>query len=100
MNADQPSVILKMVKEGARERWASSFKFPQELWKLEFDEALNLALYVSKVRVIQDRWNPKRNTENPHGPSPIYHVWQGDEWLYCGPSIRAAYNKFNELKGG
>lgn len=102
MNADQPIQVLKR-KQGDlryRDRWASSFQPPQELWRLEFDEARDLCLYMSKVRVIQDRWNPKHNTEDPHGRAPMYHVWHGDQWLYCGASMQAAYHKYNEIQKG
>ena len=81
---------------GIRERWAASFKPPQELHRLEYDDALDTALFVSKTKVIQDRWNPANNTEDPFGRAPIYHVWKGDKWIYCGPDMRAAYNEYEK----
>ena len=95
-DSEQTPVILKTRPGSLRERWAASFRPPQELWRLEYDPDLDLALYVSKTRVIQDRWNPKHNTEDPFGRAPVYHVWRGDDWLYCGPDMRAAYDKYNE----
>lgn len=83
---------------GLRDGWAASFKPPQELHRLEYDKERNLALYVSKTKVIQDKWNPKNNTEDPFGRAPVYHVWKGNDWLYCGPDMRAAYNKYNDQK--
>lgn len=82
-----------------RERWAASFDLSRHiLYPLEHDEALDLKLYISKDKVIQDRWHPRLNTEDPHGRNPVYHVWHGDRWLYCGQSMREAYQKFNEVK--
>lgn len=83
--------------KGLRDRWAASFKPPTELWRLEACAPLDLNLYMTKDKVIQDRWNPQRNTEDPLGRLPVYHVWKGDQWLYCGQSMRAAYNKYNSL---
>ena len=75
-----------------REMWAASFRPPKELWRLEYDDENNLALYVSKTKVIQGK------TENMFGRAPIYHVWMGDNWLYCGANMCEAYNRYNAIK--
>ena len=94
--------MLKAKRDGLRyrDRWASTFQPPRELWRLEYDPVHDLCLYLSKVRIFQDYWNPKRNTEDPYGRMPMYHLWHGDKWLYCGASMQTAYHKYNEIQKG
>lgn len=83
----------------ARERWAASFDLSRHiLYPLERNEDLDLKLYISKDKVIQNRWNPRLNTEDPLGRNPVYHVWHGDRWVYCGQSIVEAYQKYIEIE--
>ena len=76
---------------GLREKWAASFQPPKEVWRLEYNEALDLALYVTKEKPIQNV------NEDMFGRAPVYHVWNGDDWLYCGGNMREAYNLYTKL---
>lgn len=71
-----------------RERRATSFRAPMELWRLEYYDDTDTALFVSKPKITS------RVNEDPFGRSPVYHVWQGDKWLYCGQNYQAAYTRY------
>ena len=32
---------------------------------------------------------------DPLGRMPIYTVWDGDKWGYCGPVMASAYNEYD-----
>ena len=73
-----------------REEWAASFHPPMELWRRQYHNATDTALFVSKPGITL------RVNEDPFGRSPVYHVWQGDKWLYCGQNHQAAYAKYGD----
>ena len=67
-----------------REKWAASFLSDKELWKLS--ENGEVAEYMSRDKPNGD----------PYGRAPIFHVWAGDQWLYCGPSQEKADRVYRE----
>lgn len=67
-----------------RQAWADSFTEGQELWMLRSNG--KLAEFLSKDKPNND----------PHGRQPVYHVWDGDRWLYCGQSGEAASRIYAE----
>lgn len=74
-----------------RERWAESFPPTEEIWLLESHGDARLFETKDKVSADESAWWSH--------PEPIFHVWKGDEWLYCGPSYQAAINKYKEIIG-
>lgn len=80
-----------------RELWAKTFTHADSkstLWQLEHTSNGKLCLYVSKPKIISGR----NGNEDLHGRNPVYHVWDGDKWLYCGQSERAAYDIYEKAK--
>lgn len=80
-----------------RELWAKSYFHENsvtQLWMLEHTSDYRLCLYVSKDKITS---GPKGN-EDMLGRNPVYHVWDGNEWLYCGQSQRAAYDIYEKAK--
>lgn len=74
---------------GIHEKWLASFGSDKEIWTVS--EKGNVYEYLTK-----DKPNG-----NPFGRKLIFHVWKGDEWLYCGPSQEKADEVFAEaVKGG
>lgn len=76
---------------GLREKWAKSFSegpIVKQLWKLE--ENGNVALFVSKDVIISG----SGGNENQTHDKPVYHVWNGDNWRFCGFNERQAYNAY------
>lgn len=72
-----------------RENWAASFEHTDRgVWCLEYNRELDLALYVTKAKVPADEANWWSYYE------PMYHVWQGDDWLGCSSSLEAANNTY------
>ena len=69
-----------------REKWAVSFGPDKEVWLLSEDG--DVAKYMTKDK-------PK---DNPYGRGPSFHVWKGDEWLYCGSSQEKADAVYNEAR--
>lgn len=65
-------------KVSMRDRWAASFE-KGALYCLGREG--NLAMYQSKTQ----------------GKYPTYHVWHGDDWVYCGPYLMSANEKYEEL---
>lgn len=81
-----------------RELWAKSYytvDTKAQLWLLEHTPDERLCLYVSKDKITS---GPNGN-EDMLGRNPVYHVWNGNEWLYCGQSQRAAYDIYEKAKG-
>lgn len=72
------------MKNKLRAKWAASFASDQELWKLS--ESGDVAEYLSRDKPDGD----------PHGQMPVYHVWAGDDWLYCGGSQEKADRVYQE----
>ena len=69
---------------GIRKNWLASFGHGKEIWTLSEKEDVHEYL-------TRDKPNG-----NPFGRKPIFHVWKGDEWLYCGPSQEKADAVFEE----
>ena len=76
-----------MMKKTLREKWMASFGPDQELWKLT--EKGDVTEYMSRDKPNGD----------PFGRSPVFHVWAGDNWLYCGGSQEKADRIFKEAVG-
>lgn len=70
-----------------REVWLDSLDYSTtELWVLEENKEKEVKMYETKDKITGD-WQSH--------PDPIFHVWKGgDQWLYCGPNYRYAYNKY------
>lgn len=76
-----------------REKWAKSFfreNTNVQLWKLDHTEDDRLCVYVTKDKIVSG----KCGNEDMLGRLPVWHVWDGNEWLYCGQSQSAAYNVY------
>lgn len=58
------------------ENWRNSLK-NKEVFTLSKYEDLKLLLTRDKPG-------------DPYGRLPVFHVWKGDKWLYCGPSQETA----------
>ncbi len=69
---------------GEREKWMNRIGPDQELWTLEKEGCM--ALYETKDKPNGD----------PFGRAPVFHVWQGDKRLYCGPNLRYAYRTYED----
>ena len=67
-----------------REKWLDSFGEDKEIWKLT--EHGDTAEYLTR-----DKPNG-----NPYGRIPVFHVWKGDQWLYCGQSLQKADSVYAE----
>lgn len=65
-------------KKSLRDNWLASFGSDKEVYKLS-----------QKGDVIEYLTRDKPNGD-AHGRIPVFHVWQGDEWLYCGASQQKA----------
>ena len=87
-----------MMSNGLRERWAASFDTTNVmLYRLESQG--DIALYITKDVVHSQQGNRNNATEDMLGRMPVYHIWKGDEWVYCGQNFRAAYNLYDRLLG-
>lgn len=90
-----------MSKYDNRDLWAKSYySIPEmagkvDLWKLEASDDDRLALYVSKARIVSGRGG----NEDMLGRMPVYHVWDRNDRLYCGQSLREAYNTYYHQMG-
>jgi len=51
-------------------------------------------MYCSKKKIHS---GPIIGNEDFFGREPTWHVWDGDQWLYCGQSQQQAYAKYNDL---
>lgn len=61
-----------------RQKWLESFGPDKEVYKLS--EKGDTSEYLTR-----DKPNG-----NPYGRMPVFHVWKGDNWLYCGASQKKA----------
>ena len=61
-----------------RDNWLASFGPDKEIWTLS-----------AKGDVHEYLTRDKPNGDS-FGRKPTFHVWKGDEWLYCGPSQEKA----------
>lgn len=75
-----------------RKRWAESFKPPYELWRIEYDVQTDTAIYLSKAHITTGV------NEDIHGRNPLWHVWRGDDWVYCGQSINESYAAYDRCR--
>ena len=66
-----------------RDRWLDSFGSDKEIWCLH--EQGSVAEYLTRDKPNGD----------PNGRLPVFHVWKGDEWLYCGSSQKKADETFS-----
>lgn len=83
------------VKYEERELWAKSYyryNAKVMLWKLDHTSDDRLCIYISKDKIIYGKYG----NEDMLGRLPVWHVWDGNEWLYCGQSQSAAYSIYNE----
>ena len=72
-----------------REKWLRSFGSDKEIFLLE---------KYGPVVMYMTRDKPDGS---PFGRSPAFHVWRGDNWLYCGSSRQKATAVFADaVKGG
>ncbi len=67
-----------------KETWLESFGPDKEIWKME--EKGDTVLYLTRDKPNGD----------PYGRVPMFHVWKGDEWRYCGASQEKADQVFSE----
>lgn len=69
-----------------REQWAKTFTHnsKNQLCQLEHTPDGRLCLYVQ--------------TDKATGSKAVYHVWDGDKWLYCGQSERVAHDIYEKAK--
>ena len=67
-----------------RKKWLASFGPDKEVYKLS-----------EKGKVTEYLTRDKPNGD-PHGRVPVFHVWKGDQWLYCGASQQKADAVFAE----
>ena len=65
-----------------RRKWLASFGPDKEIWILS--EKGDAVLLLTRDRPNGD----------PCGRIPVFHVWKGEEWLYCGPSQQKADEVF------
>lgn len=61
-----------------RQKWLESFGPDKEVYKLS--EKGDTAEYLTRDKPNGD----------PYGRMPVFHVWKGDNWLYCGASQKKA----------
>jgi len=67
-----------------RKRWRASFGPDKEIWTL------------SEMGDVHEYLTRDKPDGNPFGRKPTFHVWKGDEWLYCGSSREKADAVFAE----
>lgn len=76
-----------------RDNWAKSFAgTDRELWVLEEAADCDLKLYEAKDKISADESSWWEHRE------PTFHVWKGDDWLYCGNDYQAALAKYRKTK--
>lgn len=71
-----------------RNEWAMTFKGTETVLA-KVEESGDAAVYVTRDRAGGQDYRPC-------GRMPVYHVWVGDEWAYCGQSLSAAHRVFEE----
>ena len=67
---------------GIHDKWLASFGPHKEIWTLS--EKGNVYEYLTRDKPNGDSY----------GRKPTFHVWKGDEWLYCGSSQQKADEVF------
>ena len=67
-----------------RQKWLDSFGPDKEVWKM--GEEGDTALYLTRDKPNGD----------PHGRIPVFHVWKGNDWRYCGASQEKADQVFRQ----
>ena len=65
-----------------REKWLKSFGPDKEVWQMT--QKGDTALYLTRDKPDGD----------PYCRVPVFHVWKGDNWLYCGASQEKADKVF------
>ena len=65
-----------------KERWLASFGPDKEIYTLA--EKNGVFEYITRDKPNGD----------PFGRAPTYHVWDEDQWLYCGPDAIKANETF------
>ena len=71
-----------------RETWLRTFGTDKEIWNL------------SRCRDLYEYLTRDRPGRDPMGRMPVFHVWHGDQWLYCGPSQAEADRVYREALEG
>jgi len=78
---------------GTRESWARSFSAAgEELWMQKKNG--DVGLFVS--RKSPEPVKTGAGWDWADLPSPVWHVWVGDDWRYCGLSMQEAYRAYEE----
>lgn len=78
-----------------RTNWGKSLQEAgKEQYPLEHREDMDLWLFQTKDRISADENDPFLH------PAPMYHVWFGDDWLYCGADMQKAYTKYQNVIDG
>lgn len=81
-----------MAEKGLREAWAASFvKYPikKNYGLIKLDEDGDIAAFVSGEIFKLD--------EEILCFDRVFHVWNGDQWVYCGKSEKEAQAAFLKL---
>ena len=78
------TILGKNRSRSLRDNWLASFGKDKEVYKL-----------ATKGDVVEYLTRDVPNGD-PNGRIPVYHVWQGDNWLYCGASQQKADEKFHK----
>ena len=66
-----------------RQRWLKAFGPDKEIWVIS--ESGDVKEYLTRDKPDGD----------PFGRQPVFHVWKGDQWLYCGASQQKADAAFH-----
>lgn len=61
-----------------RRNWLRSFSEDQKIYIVRRNDAKDLILFKTHTT----------------GRDPMYHVWLGDNWLFCGPNYLEAEHAF------
>lgn len=81
---------------GIRDGWARSCSVAGlELWRIE--EHGSIAIYMTKHGPKELQARGRWDYAELQGPR--WHVWSGDDWVYCGDSMQAAYRIYEEAIG-
>ena len=66
-------------KMSIKERWLASFGTDKEIYTLS--ERGSIGEYLTRDKPSNDYMD---------GRTPVFHVWDDDNWLYCGTSQQRA----------
>ena len=69
-----------------REKWLNSFGPDKEV--IILGKVGDLVKYLTRDKPKGDFF----------GRAPAFHVWNGDKWLYCGPSEETANRIYAEAR--